>query len=641
MSLIDNRQSWVEDIARLEEEIAQIQLGEIPELDALEDRTAILEEQVVSISGDLAQEIIDRAQADTDLGLAIDDVEQYVDDAIANIPPVDLTGYATEQYVDDAIGAIPPVDLTGYATEQYVDDAIGAIPPVDLTGYATEQYVDDAIDQEVLDRQEADAILNTQIINSSSDLSRKLLTGQGIDTLIPAAVNIETTDRHYFGAVAHPLNPGYVCYFTDALFVFVDARNPFAANIYNTLTFNTGGSNAPQAITAVDNYVFVAMANGRLYTIDWSDVLNPSIYGYVTIGSGQHFDVATDGANTLFLANTTNFRMYAVNITNRLTPVLINSVVLGAASNFGTGVAFHNNYLYVSNYANKLHTFQKNVGTGEWEQIAVLNTIVQPTRCRIVENSRGEKLLFAMRYNGVDAVFYNLAAPQAPVEVKRLITPSAMGIYAVPFSHDNIVHVGFINGTVGGFSILDISDPKFAGVYTPIDANGSKKFSSMAVILKTSTKTPYFKDKALLLASGVRTGGTSIQKTTLPVELPVISFDSVELLARPTSSSVSGSVASEAQARIDADDALALSISQIKSTVYYRYTLQAADITAKQITLPSTPIEPLDVTMDVHQGIEQKSGLDFTVTGNVLSWSGNSYELLAEVNDNLMIEYKA
>ena len=52
----------------------------------------------------------------------------YVDSAIADIPPTDLTGYATEQYVDDAIADIPPTDLTGYATEQYVDDAIADIP---------------------------------------------------------------------------------------------------------------------------------------------------------------------------------------------------------------------------------------------------------------------------------------------------------------------------------------------------------------------------------------------------------------------------------------------------------------------------------------------------------------------------------
>ena len=48
-----------------------------------------------------------------------------------------VTGLATETYVDDAISNIPGVDLTGLATETYVDDAIAAIPVTDLTGLAT------------------------------------------------------------------------------------------------------------------------------------------------------------------------------------------------------------------------------------------------------------------------------------------------------------------------------------------------------------------------------------------------------------------------------------------------------------------------------------------------------------------------
>jgi hypothetical protein len=66
----------------------------------------------------------------------------YTDNAIAAIPPVDLSSYATEQYVDDAIAAIPPVDLSAYATEQYVDDAIAAIPTVDPTDYYNKTEVD-------------------------------------------------------------------------------------------------------------------------------------------------------------------------------------------------------------------------------------------------------------------------------------------------------------------------------------------------------------------------------------------------------------------------------------------------------------------------------------------------------------------
>lgn len=78
--------------------------------------------------------------------------EQYVNDAIADIPPVDLSGYALISSVTADINTaianetartestyakpsdIPSLD--GYATEEYVDDAIADIPQVDLSEYA-------------------------------------------------------------------------------------------------------------------------------------------------------------------------------------------------------------------------------------------------------------------------------------------------------------------------------------------------------------------------------------------------------------------------------------------------------------------------------------------------------------------------
>lgn len=52
--------------------------------------------------------------------------EEYVDNAISNIPSTDLTNYATISYVDDAISSIsiPEVDFTGYATETFVKQEI-------------------------------------------------------------------------------------------------------------------------------------------------------------------------------------------------------------------------------------------------------------------------------------------------------------------------------------------------------------------------------------------------------------------------------------------------------------------------------------------------------------------------------------
>jgi hypothetical protein len=142
------------------------------------------------------------ANVDSKDAATLASANEYTDSAIAAIPPVDFTGYATEQYVDDAIAAIPEVDLSQIESDiddletftqaiqndlddvealananagaiddieielalkesianvdskdaatlasanEYTDSAIAAIPPVDFTGYATEQYVDDAI----------------------------------------------------------------------------------------------------------------------------------------------------------------------------------------------------------------------------------------------------------------------------------------------------------------------------------------------------------------------------------------------------------------------------------------------------------------------------------------------------------------
>jgi len=131
----------------------------------------------------------------------------YTDNAIAAIPGVDLTGYATETYVDDAIAAIPGVDLTGYATETYVNDAIAAIPPVDLSAYATTDDVafmdgqilteaKDYVDGKLLDYE---TILNVDSKDADTLASANLYTDQQIaiedariDDLEARLANVQT-----------------------------------------------------------------------------------------------------------------------------------------------------------------------------------------------------------------------------------------------------------------------------------------------------------------------------------------------------------------------------------------------------------------------------------------------------------------
>lgn len=75
------------------------------------------------------------------------------------------------------------------------------------------------------------------------------------------------------------------------------------------------------------------------------------------------------------------------------------------------------------------------------------------------------------------------------------------------------------------------------------------------------------------------------------------------------------------------------------SEVTHIYTLLAGDITAEEITLPSTPGTPAQVRVMVIGGIEQENGVDFSVTGTTLSWSGLGYAALAEAGDKLIVSY--
>lgn len=73
------------------------------------------------------------------------------DESLIWINPLsNVEDYATKQYVDDAIAAIPEVDLSDYATQKYVDDAIAGIdfPETDLSDYYTKTEVDNLIPKE-------------------------------------------------------------------------------------------------------------------------------------------------------------------------------------------------------------------------------------------------------------------------------------------------------------------------------------------------------------------------------------------------------------------------------------------------------------------------------------------------------------
>ena len=73
--------------------------------------------------------------------------------------------------------------------------------------------------------------------------------------------------------------------------------------------------------------------------------------------------------------------------------------------------------------------------------------------------------------------------------------------------------------------------------------------------------------------------------------------------------------------------------------VIHNYTLTPGDISAKQITLPSTPAVVTNTIVDVRGGTSQVYGVDFIISGAVLDWDGYDLEGQLIAGNILRIQY--
>jgi hypothetical protein len=70
-----------------------------------------------------------------------------------------------------------------------------------------------------------------------------------------------------------------------------------------------------------------------------------------------------------------------------------------------------------------------------------------------------------------------------------------------------------------------------------------------------------------------------------------------------------------------------------------KVTLSGTDITNKYITLSATPLTPALARFIVIGGIEQQYGLDFSVSGNQLTWASLALDGVLETGDNIIAIY--
>lgn len=69
------------------------------------------------------------------------------------------------------------------------------------------------------------------------------------------------------------------------------------------------------------------------------------------------------------------------------------------------------------------------------------------------------------------------------------------------------------------------------------------------------------------------------------------------------------------------------------------FTLSAGDITAKQVTLSSTPQDETTSYMLVDGGTSQHYGSAFTISGTTVDWTGLELDGLLEAGDRIFIAY--
>lgn len=70
----------------------------------------------------------------------------------------------------------------------------------------------------------------------------------------------------------------------------------------------------------------------------------------------------------------------------------------------------------------------------------------------------------------------------------------------------------------------------------------------------------------------------------------------------------------------------------------FNYSLLQSDINNKFIILPFEPYSPSNVRLNIAGGIEQVNGIDFSVSGDVLSWNNLGLDNFLEENDTLIIQ---
>lgn len=203
---------------------------------------------------------------------------------------------------------------------------------------------------------------------------------------------------------------------------FIDATNPLKPSLIAQLQSATFF----QDITFIGSTVFVVGSNGEILAYDWSNKNSPTLVKSVKIGSGQHFDVTSDGESKLFIANTAQNKVYIVDVSNVSNPTLVQTL---DSVSVAAGVTYLDGYLYATAYGTgKIVTYKKEA-SGSFAKVSetqsgLVNAITRP----LASNGK----LFVPKYGGNQVEVYSLDDKENPARIETITLSGVHSIYAKP-----------------------------------------------------------------------------------------------------------------------------------------------------------------------------------------------------------------
>lgn len=75
-------------------------------------------------------------------------------------------------------------------------------------------------------------------------------------------------------------------------------------------------------------------------------------------------------------------------------------------------------------------------------------------------------------------------------------------------------------------------------------------------------------------------------------------------------------------------------------TIKDKFTMNAALINGKSASLTDTPVDILDTTVEIRHAPAQVAGLDYTITGSTIYWSGLALDGQLSVGDVMTVKYQ-